>query len=68
MGRAMIDFGRFAQLCGHWAYLARQAGQDNRNMRAPPFRRDRAMASDTIAKLCSPADQSDSLVSVLRIF
>ena len=19
MGRAMIDFGRFAQLCGHWA-------------------------------------------------
>jgi hypothetical protein len=37
-------------------------------MRAPPFRRDRAMASDTIAKLCSPADQSDSLVSVLRIF
>jgi hypothetical protein len=45
-----------------------QAGQDNRNMRAPPFRRDCAMASDTIAKLCSPADQSDSLVSVLRIF
>jgi len=49
-------------------YLARQAGQDNRNMCAPPFRRDRAMASDTIAKLSSPADQSDSLVSVLRIF
>jgi len=21
MGRAMIDFGRFAQLCGHWAIL-----------------------------------------------
>jgi hypothetical protein len=38
-------------------YLARQAGQDNRNMRAPPFRRDRAMASDTIAKLCRPVDQ-----------
>jgi hypothetical protein len=37
-------------------------------MCAPPFRRDCAMASDTIAKLCSPADQSDSLVSVLRIF
>jgi hypothetical protein len=34
-------------------YLARQTGQDNRNMRAPPFRRDRTMASDTIAKLCS---------------
>jgi hypothetical protein len=35
---------------------------------ALPFQRDRAMTSDTIAKLCSPADQSDSLVSVLRIF
>jgi hypothetical protein len=49
-------------------YLARQGSQDDRNMCAPPFRRDRAMASDTIAKLCRPADQSDSLVSVLRIF
>jgi hypothetical protein len=38
-------------------YLARQTGQGNRNMRAPPFRRDRAMASDTIAKLCRPDDQ-----------
>jgi hypothetical protein len=38
-------------------YLARQAGQDNRDMRALPFRRDRSMASDTIAKLCRPADQ-----------
>jgi hypothetical protein len=37
-------------------------------MRALPFRRDRAMASGTITKLCRPADQSDSLVSVLRIF
>jgi hypothetical protein len=46
----------------------RKAGQDSRNMCAPPFRRDRAMASDTIAKLCRPADQSDSLISVLRIF
>jgi hypothetical protein len=26
-------------------YLARQTGQDNRNMRALPFRRDRAIAS-----------------------
>jgi hypothetical protein len=49
-------------------YLARQTGQDNQNMRASPFRPDRAMASDTIAKLCRPANQSDSLVSVLRIF
>jgi hypothetical protein len=23
MGRAMIDFGRFAQLCGHWADMRR---------------------------------------------
>jgi hypothetical protein len=45
-------------------YLARKTGQDNRNMRASPFHRDRAMTSDAIAKLC----RLDALVSVLPIF
>jgi hypothetical protein len=37
---------------------SRQTGQDNWNMRALHFRRDRTLASDTIAKLCRPDDQS----------
>jgi hypothetical protein len=49
-------------MAGYWTpmlagYLEPIDSQDNRNMCAPPFRRDRAMASDTIAKLCRPADQ-----------
>ena len=42
MGRAMIDFGRFAQLCGHWAQEAHTlTGDITRDIRPVRMMRSR---------------------------